>query len=66
MEGFGESYDRTLQAWRANFDAAWGSLKGRYDERFRRMWHFYLCGCMACFRRRLVNVYQIVYRRVDS
>jgi cyclopropane-fatty-acyl-phospholipid synthase len=65
MEGFGESYDRTLQAWKENFDRSWPELKAHYGEDFRRMWHFYLCGCMACFRTRLVSVYQIVYRRVS-
>jgi len=63
MEQFGESYERTLSAWKDNFDRAWPSLKDHYGEDFRRMWHFYLCGCMACFRTRLVSVYQIAYRR---
>lgn len=64
IDGFGESYERTLAAWKTNFDRAWPDLQKEYGEEFRRMWHFYLCGCMACFRRRLVSVYQIVYRRV--
>jgi len=66
LESFGESYDRTLQAWKENFDRAWPELRSRYDENFRRMWHFYLCGCMACFRTNLVSVYQIAYRRPEG
>src|ERR1700761_2954924 len=43
---FGTDYDRTLTACLANFNEAWPQLAGRYDERFRRMWQFYL-GCSA-------------------
>lgn len=66
LEGFGESYERTLAAWKENFDRAWPELRSHFGEDFRRMWHFYLCGCMACFRTRLVSVYQIVYRRPED
>lgn len=48
--GFGGDYDRTLLAWRDNFDAAWPVLSRHYDGRFRRMWHFYLAGAAASFR----------------
>ncbi|MGY0632865.1 cyclopropane fatty acyl phospholipid synthase [Luteimonas sp. A478] len=57
---FGADYDRTLQAWRDNIEAAWERLPERYDERFRRMWRFYLAGSMACFRARRLNLWQIV------
>ncbi len=39
---------RTLQAWRDNIEGAWHALPARYDERFRRMWRFYLAASMAC------------------
>ena len=57
---FGPDYGRTLQAWRANVEAAWARLDGRYDERFRRMWRFYLAGSMATFRTRLSQLWQLV------
>ncbi len=57
---FGTDYDRTLQAWRANVEAAWDRLDPRYDERFRRMWRFYLAGSMATFRSRRSQLWQIV------
>jgi len=57
---FGTHYDRTLMAWRDNFDAAWPELSARYDERFRRMWHFYLAGSAATFRSRRSQLWQIV------
>jgi cyclopropane-fatty-acyl-phospholipid synthase len=58
---FGPDYDRTLQAWRANVEAAWERLPARYDERFRRMWRYYLAGSMASFRARRIQLWQIVY-----
>ncbi|WP_367346349.1 cyclopropane fatty acyl phospholipid synthase [Stenotrophomonas bentonitica] len=61
---FGPDYDRTLQAWRANVEAAWGQLDPqRYDERFKRMWRFYLAGSMASFRCRHAQLWQLVLSR---
>ncbi|HEY5970625.1 MAG TPA: cyclopropane fatty acyl phospholipid synthase [Pseudoxanthomonas sp.] len=57
---FGADYDRTLQAWRDNVERAWASLDARYDERFRRMWRFYLAGSMATFRTRRSQLWQVV------
>lgn len=57
---FGPDYDRTLQAWRANVEAAWERLDARYDERFRRMWRFYLAASMATFRSRRSQLWQLV------
>ncbi|MHA6299575.1 cyclopropane fatty acyl phospholipid synthase [Devosia sp. CAU 1758] len=71
---FGADYDFTLMAWLENFDAAWPELSSRYDERFRRMWRYYLSVFAALFRARQVNLWQIVlspngvpggYRRVS-
>lgn len=56
---FGVDYDRTLQAWRANVEAAWPSLPGRYDQRFRRMWRYYLSASMASFRVRRIQLWQL-------
>ncbi|MCF7220636.1 cyclopropane fatty acyl phospholipid synthase [Marilutibacter chinensis] len=57
---FGTDYDLTLQAWRRNVEQAWDSLPPRYDERFRRMWRFYLAGSMATFRTRRAQLWQLV------
>jgi cyclopropane-fatty-acyl-phospholipid synthase len=57
---FGTDYDRTLQAWRDNIEAAWETLPSRYDERFRRMWRFYLAVSMAAFRTRRAQLWQLV------
>jgi len=60
---FGADYDRTLMAWNANFEAAWPGLRERYDERFRRMWRYYLLTCAASFRVRRNQLWQIVFSK---
>ncbi len=57
---FGADYDKTLMAWRNNFDAAWPQLQAKYGDRFRRMWRFYLSGSAAVFRARHDQLWQIV------
>lgn len=57
---FGPDYDRTLMAWHNNFENAWPELKKRYDERFRRMWRYYLLACAGAFRCRSQQLWQIV------
>ena len=57
---FGADYDRTLMAWRENFDRAWPALAARYGERFRRMWRFYLAASMAAVRARRIQLWQLV------
>ena len=57
---FGPDYDRTLMAWDRNFEDAWPDLKHDYDERFYRMWKFYLLSCAAAFRSRSQQLWQIV------
>ncbi len=57
---FGTDYDLTLQAWRHNIESRWQGLDARYDERFRRMWRFYLAGSMATFRSRHSQLWQLV------
>lgn len=60
FHSFGVYYDRTLQAWSENFERAWPQLAGRYSERFRRMWHFWLMSSAASFRARKTQLWQIV------
>jgi len=57
---FGADYDRTLMAWRANFESAWPGLRDEYGERFYRMWRFYLSASAATFRCRRNQLWQIV------
>lgn len=57
---FGADYDLTLQAWRRNVEAAWARLGAGYNERFRRMWRYYLGLSMAVFRCRRAQLWQLV------
>jgi len=57
---FGQDYDKTLMAWMTNFDNAWPSLKSKYDERFYRMWKYYLLSCAGYFRCRQGQLWQLV------
>ncbi len=56
---FGADYDRTLCAWSDNFNAAWPALRDSYDERFRRMWSYYLGASAAAFRSRRNQLWQL-------
>jgi cyclopropane-fatty-acyl-phospholipid synthase len=54
---FTASYVRTLELWLANFRAAWPEiLASGFDERFRRLWEYYLIYCMVGFERRVIDV----------
>ena len=56
LEDITGHYPPTLAAWRRRFHAAWGQLRERgYDERFRRLWDFYLCSSEAGFRERRIG-----------
>ena len=58
---FGRDYERTLLAWWDNFDRAWPALDHRrYDQRFYRMWKYYLLACAGWFRSRQGQLWQLV------
>jgi cyclopropane-fatty-acyl-phospholipid synthase len=59
---FGHDYDRTLMEWNKRFTESWEELKssGIYDERFKRMWNFYLLSCAGTFRAEKNHLWQIV------
>jgi cyclopropane-fatty-acyl-phospholipid synthase len=61
---FGESYSETLRRWRDRFNSAWDDIAPMgFDERFNRMWNFYLASCAACFMARTTDVTQLTLRR---
>jgi cyclopropane-fatty-acyl-phospholipid synthase len=56
-ESFGDSYVRTLREWRSRFLHAWPKLEALgFDQRFRRMWEYYLVYCETGFRCRAIDV----------
>ena len=57
---FGADYDKTLMAWNKNFQNAWPKLKKNYDEKFKRMWEYYLLTSAGSFRARKIYLWQII------
>ena len=61
---FGKSYDITLRRWHETFNAKWDQITAMgFDERFKRMWNFYLTSCAATFDSGNCDVTQITVRR---
>jgi cyclopropane-fatty-acyl-phospholipid synthase len=62
---FGQNYADTLAEWARQFEAAWDEIKSLgFDERFRRLWRFYLGYCEAGFRTERTNVVQLSLTRI--
>ena len=57
---FGQYYDPTLMAWNENFQKNYERLKEKYDQRFKRMWEYYLLMCAGTFRARRNQLWQLV------
>ncbi len=60
-------YAETLKEWRRRFKARWNEAAAIYDERFCRMWEFYLAGAEMGFRREGLVVFQVqLVKRIDA
>ncbi len=72
LADFGDSYATTLRAWRHRFMAQLARVRAQgFDERFIRMWEFYLCYCEGGFRERSIGVAHLLmakpgYRRAAA
>jgi cyclopropane-fatty-acyl-phospholipid synthase len=66
VQNFGPDYAMTLKAWDQNFCAAWPVVGHRYDERFFRMWRYYLNSCSAAFRCRYLQLWQFVFSKAGQ
>lgn len=61
---FGDSYDQTLRRWHDTFNRKWDEVAQLgFDDRFRRMWNFYLTSCAATFATGNCDVTQITLSR---
>lgn len=61
---FGQDYARTLKIWAERFEEAWDKVQTfGFDERFRRLWRFYLSYCEAGFGNGRINVGQFQLSR---
>ena len=63
---FSTDYGVTLQAWARNFETNWPRLSSRYDERFRRMWRYYLHCFSAAFMARTLQTWDIVLSKTGE
>jgi len=60
LHNFGIDYDKTLMVWYANFKSNWDIINDKYDERFYRMWKYFLLYSAGTFRVRRNQLWQIV------
>jgi len=64
IEEITQHYARTLRAWCGRFLSNLDRVRGLgYDERFIRMWQFYLCYCEGGFIERTIGTHQIVFAK---
>jgi len=59
----GQHYEQTVLAWHKNLNKAWPALQNKYDEKFRRMFEYYLLSCAGAFRARQMQLWQIVFTK---
>jgi cyclopropane-fatty-acyl-phospholipid synthase len=60
---FAQDYARTLSEWRGRFRDSWHRIVPLgFDERFRKLWEFYLHYCEAGFRAEYIDVRQVIYK----
>ena len=60
---FPQDYARTLAEWRTRFWASWEKIMPLgFDDRFRKLWEFYLHYCEAGFRAEYIDVRQVIYK----
>jgi cyclopropane-fatty-acyl-phospholipid synthase len=60
---FGHDYYQTLKAWNCNIEENLAALSQNYDERFLRMWRYYLLSAAGSFRARHVQLWQLLFSR---
>lgn len=67
VENLSYHYHRTVDQWLKNFEANWARIRaldpGRFDEKFRRCWQFYLGGAAETFEaeREIINCYHVTF-----
>lgn len=68
-ENYGHYYSKTLSAWHENFERNWDRIRSlktphQFDERFRRMWKYYLLTSKAAFDVEDLQLWQIVMTKM--
>ncbi|MCV6548285.1 MAG: cyclopropane-fatty-acyl-phospholipid synthase family protein [Cohaesibacter sp.] len=66
-EYFASDYQATLHHWRKAFLKNWTAIKPLgFDERFKRVWNYYLCYCEAGFAEKSIDVGFFVIQKPDQ
>ncbi|CAM4186250.1 SAM-dependent methyltransferase [Pseudoalteromonas byunsanensis] len=64
ISDIGLHYARTLNDWYTRFKHAWPTLDhSKFDQRFYRLWEFYLCYCEGAFKQRATSTVHLVARK---
>lgn len=63
FHNLGPHYEKTLLAWNRRFQSGWPQLEGKYGNRFKRMWEYYLLSCAGAFRARYMQIWQFVFTK---
>ena len=67
LEDIGPHYARTMREWRRRYHARLGEVREQgFDDRFLRMWDFYLASCEAAFEERYTSDVQILLARAED
>ena len=63
-KSFGPSYSKTLRLWHSRFNSVWDEISSvKFDNRFKRMWNFYLASCAAVFHSKTGDVIQVTLKK---
>jgi cyclopropane-fatty-acyl-phospholipid synthase len=65
LQNFGPYYDLTLLEWYKNINQKWVEIPN-YDQRFKRMWNYYLLSSAAGFRAGQLQLFQFVMRKIGE
>lgn len=63
FHNFGLYYTKTLLAWEKNFRRNYSLLSKKYDEKFYRMWRYYLLSCAGAFQSKHMHLWQFVFSK---
>lgn len=63
VQNLAAHYPPTLSAWHHNFQSNWADLSEHYDERFRRMFEYYLLYCKGGFQAGHLQHWQMVFTK---
>lgn len=54
-------YSKTLDSWSDRFEKNEGKIRSMFDDRFIKMWRFYLAGCSAMFKLGYIHLFQLLF-----